>query len=377
MSVSSKDFSEATQGMMTRTAGRDVEPEQLVAFIEAQPDFHGKVFEIEMDRTPRKAGASSGTQLFDITVELNGKRDLHRLVFRYDTGATFFSQYDMAAQYEVMSALFKLGYPVPETMWLDRDGRIYGTAGMIMARIEATPPHVLPFEEGPIMDLAPDERSKLVFNIVRTLARLHNLPLNSLHIPTLHTRGGGRNPLEGEILWGKKEIDIALDQAQLKPDRLSQYVSYRQRLDEVANLLLANAPVGRPLELVHADPGFVNYMFRGSEIAAVLDWEVAQLGYGESDIAYVLSQIDFYHMGRAVTEGVPSHDDIKHVYAQERGCLRNWEFCALFSAWRMANYTMLITSRFSDDQSELENAYFDSGRERLEEAFGTWRKSGR
>lgn len=369
MSVSSEDFSAATKDMMARTVSRDVEPQKLVAFIERQPEFAGRIIDIELDHAPRQAGSSSGTQLFDIVVENDGERSLQRLVFRYDTGAAFFSQYDMAAQFEVMAALHKVGYPVPAPLWLDRDGEIYGAPAMIMERVEANAPHVLPFKEGPIMDLSPAERRELVLNIVKVLARLHKIPLDTLDIPSLHARGGGATPVEGEIRWGGREIEVALEQAQLNAERLANYDRQRARLDEVAAILLAQAPRNRPLEIVHADPGFVNFMYRGAEVASVLDWEVAQLGYGESDISYVMAQIDFYHLDQPVTPGVPSHEEIKQVYALERGGLRDWEYNELFSAWRMANYVMLITSRLSDEQAELEQAYLDSGLDRMDRAM--------
>ncbi|QNE32506.1 phosphotransferase family protein [Sphingomonas sp. NBWT7] len=374
MSVSSGDFASAIKGMMSRTAGVELSATRLLRYIQKQPDFDGTIVGIELDQRPRTAGASSGTQLFDIFVEAGGTRTTRRLVFRYDTGATFFKQYDMAAQFEVMAALNKAGYPVPAVLWLDTKGEIFGGSGMIMQRVEASAPHVLPFEDGPIIEASPAERRELLFNIIDVLARLHDIPPSSLNVPSLHVRGGGATPLEGEILWGKREIDIALEEATLPPERLQRYIVLRERLAEVAAIILARAPTDRPYEVIHADPGFVNYMTRGAEVAAVLDWEVCQLGYGESDVSYLLSQIEFYHQGRAVTDGVPTREELIRAYGDMRGELRDWEFCELFSAWRMANYCMLITSRLPHDQQDLEVAYMTSGRERLERTLAAFQQ---
>jgi aminoglycoside phosphotransferase (APT) family kinase protein len=50
------------------------------------------------------------------------------------------------------------------------------------------------------------------------------------------------------------------------------------RAGELGGLLAAQIPVERRPTLVHGDYHYGNMLFRGSEVAAVLDWEIAQIG---------------------------------------------------------------------------------------------------
>jgi aminoglycoside phosphotransferase (APT) family kinase protein len=53
----------------------------------------------------------------------------------------------------------------------------------------------------------------------------------------------------------------------------------------LAAALRASAPPAGRIGLVHGDYHFANLLFRNGEVAAVLDWEIAQLGPPEIDIA--------------------------------------------------------------------------------------------
>ena len=48
--------------------------------------------------------------------------------------------------------------------------------------------------------------------------------------------------------------------------------------------LLANAPSGSP-ELLHGDASLHNYLFDGTRLAAILDWEMSTLGRAEADLS--------------------------------------------------------------------------------------------
>jgi aminoglycoside phosphotransferase (APT) family kinase protein len=53
----------------------------------------------------------------------------------------------------------------------------------------------------------------------------------------------------------------------------------------LAERLLATTPPERPPVLVHADYHYGNMLFRGSQVVALLDWEIAQVGQPLLDLA--------------------------------------------------------------------------------------------
>ena len=95
---------------------------------------------------------------------------------------------------------------------------------------------------------------------VTVLKRLHALPLDRTGI-------GNEDPvgLQAEMMrWGML--------MQRAPEELTT------RSGELGGLLAANVPPERPPTLVHGDYHYGNMLFRGHEVAAVLDWEIAEIG---------------------------------------------------------------------------------------------------
>ena len=60
---------------------------------------------------------------------------------------------------------------------------------------------------------------------------------------------------------------------------------YVQRAPELEARLLAALPARREPKLVHGDYHLGNLLFRGGEVVAVLDWEIAELGQAPLDEA--------------------------------------------------------------------------------------------
>src|SRR5207245_4181194 len=50
------------------------------------------------------------------------------------------------------------------------------------------------------------------------------------------------------------------------------------RAGELGGLLAGHVPAERPPTLVHGDYHYGNMLFRGSQVCAVLDWEIAEIG---------------------------------------------------------------------------------------------------
>ena len=166
-------------------------------------------------------------------------------------GARIAGPADVVRQGRIMSALHQAGLPTPAIRMISTDPVVDGRPFILMERVEGTRIEPTAQREN-AMDIA---RSA-----VTVLKRVHALPLARTGI-------GDEDPvgLQAEMMrWGML--------MQRAPEELTT------RSGELGGLLAANVPPERPPTLVHGDYHYGNMLFRGHEVAAVLDWEIAEIG---------------------------------------------------------------------------------------------------
>ncbi len=166
-------------------------------------------------------------------------------------GARIAGPADVVRQGHIMSALHQAGLPTPAIRMMSTDPVVDGRPFILMERVEGTRIEPTAQREN-AMDIA---RSA-----VTVLKRLHALPLARTGI-------GDEDPvgLQAEMMrWGML--------MQRAPEELTT------RSGELGGLLAAHVPPERPPTLVHGDYHYGNMLFRGHEVAAVLDWEIAEIG---------------------------------------------------------------------------------------------------
>ena len=166
-------------------------------------------------------------------------------------GARIAGPADVVRQGHIMSALHQAGLPTPAIRKMSTDPVVDVRPFILMERVEGTRIEPTAQREN-AMDIA---RSA-----VTVLKRLHALPLDRTGI-------GDEDPvgLQAEMMrWGML--------MQRAPEELTT------RSGELGGLLAAHVPPERPPSLVHGDYHYGNMLFRGHEVAAVLDWEIAEIG---------------------------------------------------------------------------------------------------
>jgi aminoglycoside phosphotransferase (APT) family kinase protein len=158
---------------------------------------------------------------------------------------------DVVRQGKIMSALHASGLPVPAIRMMSSDPVVDGRPFILMERAEG-----IRIEQAVLSEKALD----IAGSAIEVLKRLHALPLDKTGI-------GDEDPvgLAAEMMrWGML--------MQRAPEELTT------RAGELGGLLAANVPAERPPTLVHGDYHYGNMLFRGAEVAAVLDWEIAEIG---------------------------------------------------------------------------------------------------
>ncbi len=158
---------------------------------------------------------------------------------------------DVMRQGRIMAALHEAGLPAPAVPVICSDPVVDGRPFILIERLAGERIESAARRESP-RDIAT--------SAVEVLHRLQALPVEKTGI-------GDEDavPLQVEMMrWAML--------MQRAPEELTT------RAGELGGLLAAHVPEGRAPTLVHGDYHYGNMLFRGSEVVAVLDWEIAEIG---------------------------------------------------------------------------------------------------
>jgi aminoglycoside phosphotransferase (APT) family kinase protein len=174
--------------------------------------------------------------------------------------------YVVAREATQMTRAAACGVPVAPVLDVD-------AAGMIAGR----PLMILEFVQGEVLlprrPWAQPRGTRLAAELVRLLAQLHAVPAALIASDGAPVRAVGA---EQQILrWGTS-LDSAPDGLPVVPAYVRAWL--RERVP----------PAGRPPTLIHGDYRLGNMIWRGDEVAAVLDWEESGLGDPYYDLAWLL-----------------------------------------------------------------------------------------
>jgi aminoglycoside phosphotransferase (APT) family kinase protein len=107
--------------------------------------------------------------------------------------------------------------------------------------------------------------------------------------------------------------------------------------------------------IVHGDYRLGNMMVRGSEVKAILDWELCTLGDPLADVGYLLNnwvapgEIEHKEGDQSPTAagGYPSRDELCTIYSKNTGRdLSAINYYRAFSHWRLAAIGQGVYKRY-------------------------------
>ena len=186
---------------------------------------------------------------FSYWVELDGRRAVLRLP---PPGARIAGPADIPRQARIMAALHALGLPTPAILAGSSEPVVSRRPFLLMEAIDGER-----IEEALARGADP---LPLAGAAVEVLRRLQAVPLEQSGI-------GGEPPMPAaeELLRWQWLMERA-------PEELTI------RAPQLAGLLRTRTPPEQPPVLVHGDYHLGNMLFRDGCVAAVLDWEIAELG---------------------------------------------------------------------------------------------------
>ncbi len=296
---------------------------RLASFLEQQPEISGRVLIRDLERpATRTAG---GNARFVAELDLGDGPVIRRYVVRYHPPKSVFHEYDIPAMYKTHKALQWTGVPIATALWLDATGKFLGVPAFIMEHVEGTVPSQAYLTQGPIAEGSPAERRAMVSNVIQTLATIHTVDWKGRGLAFLQERGRGRTLLERDMSWYWDFLKSSL------PDRVDEF-------RPIWDWLVENQPTLEKPVLNHGDCQLANYMFRGVEVAAVLDWEMCCLASREADLAYMCVANEYTSAGLgALPDGFPEPEEWLAEYENVSGyTIRNWEYYYTMMLYRLS-----------------------------------------
>jgi len=226
----------------------------------------------------------------------------------------------------VMTALHKVGFPVPRVLGFCSDKEIIGREFYVMEMVQGRI-----FWDATFPDVNEQERPRYFDSMNATLAKLHQFDVHELGLDDFGKPG---NYFKRQInRWSRQYFDDDL-------------AGRDDNMDRVIHWLEARAPDAADVSIVHGDFRCDNLIFHPTkpEVIAVLDWELSTLGNPLSDFAYHASM---YHMPPDIVAGlasadikalnIPTEEEYIAAYCRRMGRERiaDYHFCLVFNFFRL------------------------------------------
>ena len=242
-------------------------------------------------------------------------------------------------EYTIISALSKVGFPVPQTILYCSDIAVIGTEFYLTRYLTGRI-----FRDPLLPGIMPEERREIYLEMIRVLAKLHTFKPKDLGLEN-YARNDKNYYLRQIQTWTRN----------YKASETSRI----QSMENLIEWLPKNVPEASSdlVTICHGDYRLENIIFHETEprILAVLDWELSTLGHPYSDLGYnciayhtpktkesLIATIGKFDLG---TFGIPSEKRIVQEYCKLLGIQteslmgpgdKYWRFYLSFALFRLA-----------------------------------------
>jgi aminoglycoside phosphotransferase (APT) family kinase protein len=259
---------------------------------------------------------------FTYFVTVEGGEGPARYVLRLPPpGARIAGPADVVRQGRIMSALHVAGLPTPAIPAMSSDPVIDGRPFILMEAVDGTRIEKTA-KEHPALDI--------VSSAVTVLKRLHALPLDQTGIGDEESVGLQTEMMRWAMLMQRAPEELTI------------------RAGELGGLLAISLPVERAPTLVHGDFHYGNMLFRGPDVVAVLDWEIAQIGQPLLDLGCLFIAAirrEYQSAGSAMGAIDVSVEDLYRLYGVDPIEMRWFAAMSLYKYSSILGYNLMLHRR--------------------------------
>ncbi|MDQ1695784.1 MAG: hypothetical protein QOJ03_1137 [Frankiaceae bacterium] len=244
-------------------------------------------------------GSSNETVVFTASWPERGQPRTRKLVLRVQPSEhQLFLAPDAVREARVVQAVAAASVvPVPSVIGAEPDASLIGAPFFVMEHLDGRTLRDVPSMHavGWLTDLAAEARTRHYVHGLEALAGIARMPADDLGFLA---RAGGGTPLEQLVDATEAYFDWASAGRDLGVVTVAMQ-EVRRRVPDHGDAALSWGDA-RPGNLLFAEDG---------SVAAVLDWEMAELGPAEVDLGWWLVTEEFYSAGLGVQmlPGVPDH----------------------------------------------------------------------
>ena len=251
-------------------------------------------------------------------------------------------------EYKVMAALANTDVPVANVYHLCEDDSIIGSMFYVMEYVDGRV-----MWDPALPQQTPSDRAAIYAEMNRVLVALHSVDINAAGLSDYGRPG---NYYERQVNRWCKQYRAAETETIAEMERLMGW-------------LPANMPKDDGIvSLVHGDFRLDNMMFElnGTQVLALVDWELSTLGHPYADLAYQCMQLRMATGGimpglggiDRCAMGIPSEQEYVAMYCQRMGikAITDWDFYLAFSFFRFAAILQGVKKRALDGNASSENA---------------------
>jgi aminoglycoside phosphotransferase (APT) family kinase protein len=236
-------------------------------------------------------------------------------------GARIAGPADVVRQGRIMSALHAADLPTPAIPAMSSDPVVDGRPFILMESVDGQR-----IEKSGVEHKALD----IAGSAINVLKQLHALPLDQTGIGDEESMG-----LQAEMMrWATR--------MQRAPAELTT------RAGELGGLLAVQMPAERAPTLVHGDYHYGNMLFRGPDVVAVLDWEIAQIGQPLLDLGCLcIVAIRRQYQGAPNPGGAidVSVEDLYRLYGADPEEMRWYLAMSLYKYASIFGYNLMLHRR--------------------------------